>query len=382
MLRKIIVIGPAYPLRGGIAAFTERLSDELFKQGNDVSIETYSLQYPKFLFPGKTQLSTEENTSKVPIQVSLNSINPFNWIRMGKRLKKAKPDIVIFKYWIPFMAPALGTLARIIKKNKATKCIALAHNILPHEKRIGDRRLSKYFIKAMDGFLVLSESVKKDLESFNFKKPVRISSHPLYDHFGELLKREEALRILQLDTDYNYLLFFGFIREYKGLDLALKALASTKLKDLKLKLIVAGEFYSEAKSYHDLVNKLSISDRVIFHSDFISDSLVPAYFSAADLIVQPYKDATQSGVTQIAYHFNKPILVTNVGGLPELVPHKKAGYVSSLDTEEIASYILDFFKEKREKEFSANIFDLKKKYSWKLFVERFNELITDIESFK
>ena len=381
-MRKIIVIGPAYPLRGGIAAFTERLSDELFKQGNDVSIETYSLQYPKFLFPGKTQLSTEENTSKVPIQVSLNSINPFNWIRMGKRLKKAKPDIVIFKYWIPFMAPALGTLARIIKKNKATKCIALAHNILPHEKRIGDRRLSKYFIKAMDGFLVLSESVKKDLESFNFKKPVRISSHPLYDHFGELLKREEALRILQLDTDYNYLLFFGFIREYKGLDLALKALASTKLKDLKLKLIVAGEFYSEAKSYHDLVNKLSISDRVIFHSDFISDSLVPAYFSAADLIVQPYKDATQSGVTQIAYHFNKPILVTNVGGLPELVPHKKAGYVSSLDTEEIASYILDFFKEKREKEFSANIFDLKKKYSWKLFVERFNELITDIESFR
>jgi len=347
-----------------------------------VSIETYSLQYPKFLFPGKTQLSTEENTSKVPIQVSLNSINPFNWISLGKRLKKAKPDIVIFKYWIPFMAPALGTLARIIKKNKVTKCIALAHNILPHEKRIGDRCLSKYFIKAMDGFLVLSESVKKDLESFNFKKPVRISSHPLYDHFGELLKREEALRILQLDTDYNYLLFFGFIREYKGLDLALKALASAKLKGLKLKLIVAGEFYSEAKSYHDLVNKLSISNRVIFRSDFIPDSLVPAYFSAADLIVQPYKDATQSGVTQIAYHFNKPILVTNVGGLPELVPHKKAGYVSSLDTEEIASYILDFFKEKREKEFSANIFDLKKKYSWKLFVERFNELITDIESFK
>ncbi|MCD6178672.1 MAG: glycosyltransferase [Bacteroidales bacterium] len=381
-MRKIIVIGPAYPLRGGIAAFTERLSDELFKQGNDVSIETYSFQYPKFLFPGKTQLSTEENTSKVPIQVSLNSINPFNWISLGKRLKKAKPDIVIFKYWIPFMAPALGTLARIIKKNKVTKCIALAHNILPHEKRIGDRCLSKYFIKAMDGFLVLSESVKKDLESFNFKKPVRISSHPLYDHFGELLKREEALRILQLDTDYNYLLFFGFIREYKGLDLALKALASAKLKGLKLKLIVAGEFYSEAKSYHDLVNKLSISNRVIFRSDFIPDSLVPAYFSAADLIVQPYKDATQSGVTQIAYHFNKPILVTNVGGLPELVPHKKAGYVSSLDTEEIASYILDFFKEKREKEFSANIFDLKKKYSWKLFVERFNELITDIESFK
>lgn len=366
-------------MRGGIAAFTERLADELFQAGDEVSIETYSLQYPNFLFPGKTQLSTEENTSKVPIQVSLNSINPISWIRLGKRLKKAKPDIVIFKFWIPFMAPALGMLARIIKKNKITKCIALAHNVLPHEKRIGDRSLSNYFIKAMDGFLVLSESVKKDLDAFDYKKPVRISPHPLYDHFGELVNRDEALEKLQLDADWNYLLFFGFIREYKGLDLALKALASAKLKGQKLKLIVAGEFYKDSKPYLDLVDTLGISDRVIFRSDFIPDKLVPAYFSVADLIVQPYKEATQSGVTQIAYHFNKPILVTDVGGLPELVPHQKVGYVSSLDPEEIASHILDFYSQKRAQEFSTNIQKFKEKYSWNLFVEQFNKLVLDIE---
>lgn len=378
-MRTIVIIGPAYPLRGGIATFTERLADELHKSGDDVSIETYSLQYPNFLFPGKTQFSTEENTSKIPIKASLNSINPFNWIRLGMRLKKAKPDIVIFKFWIPFMAPALGMLARIIRKNKVTKCVALAHNVLPHEKRIGDKNLSNYFIKAMDGFLVLSESVKKDLESFDYKKPVRLSPHPLYDHFGALVNRDEALEKLDLDTDWNYLLFFGFIRDYKGLDLALRALASPKLQKLKLKLIVAGEFYSDSKSYLDLVKALDISDRVIFHSNFITDSHIPTYFSAADLVVQPYKNATQSGVTQVAYHFNKPILVTNVGGLPELVPHQKAGYVSSLDPEEIASHILDFYTQEREKEFSDNIREFKKKYSWELFVQQFNALMEEIE---
>lgn len=381
-MRKIIIIGPAYPLRGGIAAFTERLADELHKQGDDVSIETYSLQYPKFLFPGKTQLSSGENTAKVPIRVFLDSINPFNWIILGFRLRKMKPDIVIFKFWIPFMAPALGTIARIIKGNGVTKCIGLAHNILPHEKKAGDRFLSNYFIKAMDAFLVLSKSVKKDLQGFDFKKPVRLSPHPLYDHFGEGLSRIEALKKLHLDPEWNYLLFFGFIREYKGLDLALKALASVKLKDLKIRLIVAGEFYSDPKPYYDLVEALGISDRVIFNSDYITDSHIPTYFSAADLVVQPYKNATQSGVTQVAYHFNKPILVTNVGGLPELVPHQKVGYVSSLDPEEIAFHILDFYTQKREKEFSDNIRDFKKKYSWDLFVQQFNELMLEIEEAK
>lgn len=378
-MRKIVIIGPAYPLRGGIATFTERLADELQKSGDEVSIETYSLQYPKLLFPGKTQWSTEKRQLAVPIRISLNSINPWNWLKLGYRLKREKPDLLIFKFWIPFMAPALGTIARIVRKNNITKCIGLAHNVLPHEQRIGDRLLSKYFVKAMDAFLVLSQSVKKDLETFDYKKPIRMSPHPLYDHFGEGLSRKAGLDKLDLNSDWNYLLFFGFIREYKGLDLALKAMASPKLKDLKVKLIVAGEFYSDSKPYFDLVDSLGIKDRVLFFSSFITDSQIPRFFAAADLIVQPYKNATQSGVTQVAYHFNKPILVTNVGGLPELVPHQKVGYVSGLDSEEIASYIHDFYTNNRAKAFSENIKTYKKKYSWELFVEQFNELVIDIE---
>lgn len=369
-------------MRGGIAAFTERLANELDKQGNEVRIETYSLQYPKLLFPGKTQLNTEKNNSTIPIRVSLNSINPISWIKLGIRLFKQKPDIVIFKFWIPFMAPALGTIARIIRFNKFTKCIALAHNVLPHEKRFGDRLLVKYFSKSMDGFMILSESVRNDLKSFNYKKPIRLSPHPLYDHYGELLDKATALKKLDLDASWNYLLFFGFIREYKGLDLALKAMASDKLKDLKLKLIVAGEFYSDSKPYLDLVKTLDISERVIFYSNYITDNHTPTYFSAADLIVQPYKNATQSGVTQIAYHFNKPILVTNVGGLPELVPHQKVGYVSNLDSEEIASFIVDFYSNNRAQEFAYNIKSHKSKYSWEIFIQQLNELVLDIEKSK
>lgn len=378
-MSKIILIGPAYPLRGGIAAFTERLATELMNNGHDVSIESYSLQYPNLLFPGKTQFSNGENSSKVLIHTSLNSINPISWIRLGNKIRKQKPHIVVFKFWIPFMAPALGTIARIIKKNKTTKCIAVAHNILPHEKKVGDRILAKYFVKAMDGFLVLSGSVSEELKSFRSQKPIRISPHPLYDHYGDRLQKGQAAQKLQLEPDWNYLLFFGFIRPYKGLDLALKALASTKLKELKIKLIVAGEFYSDPKPYLDLVQKLGIEHRVVFRSDYIPDELVSAYFSVADLVVQPYKEATQSGVTQIAYHFNKPVLVTNVGGLSELVPHQKAGYVSGLSAEEIAGYILDFYANNRETEFTNAILELKKKYSWKLFADQFGQLIQELD---
>lgn len=378
-MKKIVIIGPAYPLRGGIAAFTERFAAELSTQNEDVSIVTYSLQYPKFLFPGKTQYSTGESSCKIPISIALNSINPFNWIRLGIALRRLKPDFIVFKFWIPFMAPALGTIARIVKGNKNTKCIGIAHNIIPHEKTIADRILAQYFVKAMDGFLVLSDSVMKDLIKLEFQNPIRISPHPLYDHFGKALAKNIARKELQLDEDWNYLLFFGIIREYKGLDLALKALASEKLKDAKIKLIVAGEFYSDEKAYFDMVEDLGISDRVIFQSEYIPDQIVPVYFSAADLIIQPYKDATQSGVTQIAYHFNKPVLVSNVGGLPELVKHQKVGYVSSLDTEEMADYILDYFTNNREADFVENIIELKKIYGWDLFLNQLNLLMQELE---
>lgn len=378
-MKKIIIIGPAYPLRGGIAAFTERFAAELSKQEDDISILTYSLQYPIYLFPGKTQYSTGENSCKVPIRIALNSMNPINWIRIGFQLRKLKPDYIIFKFWIPFMAPALGTIARIVKGNRKTRCIGIAHNIIPHEKKISDYFLANYFVKAMDGFLVLSDSVMKDLIRYKFQNEIRISPHPLYDHFGKAMTKSLAREKLQLDQDWNYLLFFGIIREYKGLDLALKALASNKLKRSKIKLIVAGEFYCDEQPYYDLVKALGISDRVIFESNYIPDQNVPAYFSAADLIIQPYKQATQSGVTQIAYHFNKPVLVTNVGGLPELVSHQKVGYVSSRDPEKIAEYVIDYFNHERETEFVKNIIELKKIYGWDLFLNQMNLLMQELE---
>jgi len=374
-LKKIILIGPAYPLRGGIAAFTERLAAELILQQNEVRIESYSLQYPKWLFPGKTQFTTEKNKKQLPVKTTLNSINPLSWVKLGKRLRNEKADVVVFTYWIPFMAPALGTIARILGKNKYTKRLALAHNILPHEKRPGDKMLTRYFVKSMDGFLVLSDSVKADLQLFGIEKPIAQTPHPLYDNFGKCIPRPEALNTLALDPTWNYLLFFGFIREYKGLDLAIKALASQKLKGLKIKLIVAGEFYKDEAYYRSLVQELGLADRVLFYDHFIPDSTVPVYFSAADLVVQPYKSATQSGVTQIAYHFEKPILVTNVGGLPELVPHLRAGYVCKQDAEEIAESISDFFVQKREKAFIASIQEIKKNYSWDLFVKQFTLLL-------
>lgn len=374
-MKKIVLIGPAYPLRGGIAAFTERLATELEQQQQKVRIESYSLQYPSLLFPGKTQFTTEKNTSNLAITTSLNSINPFTWFRLGRKLKKEKPDVVVFTYWIPFMAPALGVIARILGKNKFTKRLALAHNILPHEKRPGDKMLTRYFVKSMDGFLVLSDSVKADLQLFGIEKPIAQTPHPLYDNFGKCVARAEAINTLALDPEWNYLLFFGFIREYKGLDLAIKALASPKLTGLKLKLLVAGEFYNNEKYYRDLVEELGLKGRVLFYDHFIPDTMVPVYFSAADLVVQPYKSATQSGVTQIAYHFEKPILVTNVGGLPELVPHLRAGYVCNQDAEEIAGSISDFFTQKREKAFIAYIQEIKKNYSWDLFVKQFTLLL-------
>ena len=373
--RKIILIGPAHPLRGGLAAFNERLIREYRNRGDDASIYTFSLQYPGILFPGKTQFSSEPAPLDIPIKIKVNSINPFNWLRIGYELRKQRPDLVIVKFWIPFMAPCFGTICRIIKKNRPVKIISIIDNIIPHEKRPGDRMLSNYWVRCVDGFVVMSKSVMDDLDRFDKTKPKRYCPHPLYDNFGDAVSRDTAIQKLNLDPGLNYLLFFGFIREYKGLDLLLKAFADERLRELPLKLLVAGEFYCDPKPYFDLVDQLGLKDHVIMSNDFIPDGEVVNYFCAADLVVQPYKSATQSGVTQIGYHFNKPMIITNVGGLGEFVPDGKAGYVTDPDEKQIADAILKFYSEKKEQEFSANAAVEKLKYSWKKMVEAIDELV-------
>ncbi len=372
--RKVVIIGSAHPLRGGLANFNERLALEFAIEDWDTEIYTFSLQYPRLLFPGKTQLSTESYTGTVPIRVIVNSINPFNWIRVGMILRKMKPDLMVIKFWIPFMAPCLGTIARIAGTNGITKVVTIIDNIIPHEKRPGDWMLAQYFSNSIDGFVTMSRKVMDDVALFDVKKPRIFSPHPIYDNFGTVIEKSVAQNRLNLDPEFNYLLFFGFIRDYKGLDLLLEAIARPEIRELNIKLLVAGEFYTDSTPYFEQIKKLGIEDLVILSNDFIPDSEVGAYFSACDVVVQPYKSATQSGVTQIAYHFNKPMIITNVGGLGEFVPDGIAGYVVEPDSKAVAESIISFYKEKKEEEFSANVAELKEKYSWKYFLGNLKSL--------
>lgn len=370
---KISILGPAWPYRGGIAAFNERLAHQFLAEGHDVQLYTFTLQYPGFLFPGKTQYSVEPAPADLRIERSINSCNPLSWWATGRRIAQECPDVLIVAYWLPFMAPALGTICRLARRNSHTKVVALLHNLIPHESRPGDKQFSRYFIGSIDAAVSLSKSVLEDIKVFNTQLPAVFSPHPLYDNFGERVSREEACAKLNLSTDSRYLLFFGLIRDYKGLDWMLEAFAQSKVYEKDYKLLIVGEFYTDGTKYHALAEKLQLEDYLEWRSEFIPDSEVRFCFSAADLIVQPYKTATQSGVTQIAYHFEKPMLVTRVGGLPEIVPDGKVGYAVEPNVEAIATALQDFVA--RRPDFTDGILDEKQQYSWSVMTRRLLSLV-------
>ena len=375
MKKRIIIIGPAYPLRGGgLATFNERLARQFIHDGYDTSIYTFSLQYPGFLFPGTTQYSDGPSPADLDINVKINSISPFNWITVGKELKKLKPDIIVVRYWIPFMAPCLGTILRIVKKNKFTKVVCIADNIIPHEKHPAAAFFTRYFIKPVDKFIVMSENVLRDLRSFDKLKPAQLVLHPLYDNFGEKISKSAARKNLHINVTDKIVLFFGFIRKYKGLDILLDALAIIKKQkgNLPFKLLIAGEFYENRMSFDNQIKTLNLEDLLILHTDFIADDKVKNYFCAADVVVQPYRNATQSGVTPLAYHFEIPMIVTNVGGLPAMVPDEKTGLVAEPNAASIAEKIIHFFQ-MDENILVQNIIEEKKKYSWEKLVEAIAE---------
>ncbi len=376
-MSSVVIIGPAYPLRGGLASFDERLAREFQTQNFHTTIYTFSLQYPSFLFPGTSQYSTEPAPKDLNIKVCINSINPLNWIKVGNELKKLKPDIIVVRYWLPFMGPCFGTILRRLKKNHHTKVICIADNILPHEKRIGDKEFTSYFLKPVDAFVTMSEKVLIDLRQFT-NKPAQKVVHPLYDNFGEQVNKAEARRHLDLNADDKIILFFGFIRKYKGLDILLEAMSLLKNQTDKStvhipKLLIAGEFYEDKKLYDDIIEKNNLQSQIILRTNFIADSEVKYYLSAADFIIQPYRNATQSGVTPLAYHFEKPMLVTNVGGLPSLVPDGKAGLVAEPNAEDIAKKILDLYNT-GEEHFLPHLREEKKKYSWSILVDTIKQL--------
>ncbi len=370
-VQKNIIIGPAYPLRGGIANLNEALCQNFIGQNITSSIVSFSKQYPDFLFPGKTQFETSQLQYDFEIKPIINSINPFTWISAAHYIISQNPNCVIIRYWLPFMAPCLGTIARLVRTKKI-KVIAIADNIIPHENRMGDKTLTRYFINGCDGFIVMSKKVESDILKFTKTKPVVCTPHPIYNIFGDAVEKNHALEKLKLDKSYRYILFFGFIRKYKGLDLLLEAMAL--VHDDNIKLIVAGEFYEDKEEYIAIIKKHGLHNKIIMADEYIPKEDVKFYFSASDLVVQPYRDATQSGVTQIAYSFNKPMLVTNVGGLPEIVTHQKSGYVVEPRPFEIAAAINDFYLNNRQAEFTNGVEKEKERFGWKAMIDKITDL--------
>jgi D-inositol-3-phosphate glycosyltransferase len=372
---KVVIIGPAYPLRGGLATYNERLARAFRAAGDEVRIVTFSLQYPDFLFPGQTQFSTEAGPTDLDIEVSLNSVNPLSWLAVGQRLRRARPDLVVFRFWLPFMGAALGTVARLVRGNGHTRVVAITDNVIPHEKRPGDGPLTRYFLSACDGFVTMSRTVLAHLQQLGFaQKPALYRPHPLYDNFGPARPKAEALAALGLAPEFHYVLFFGFIRAYKGLDILLEALADARVATLPVKLVIAGEFYEEAAPYEALIRKYDLESKLVRATDFIPNERVADYFSAADLVIQPYKNATQSGVSQVAYHFGRPMLVTDVGGLAELIPAGIVGYVVPPTPAAIADSLVDFYENDREEAFAAGVRQEAKKFSWEVMVAALKEV--------
>jgi glycosyltransferase involved in cell wall biosynthesis len=374
--KKIIIIGPAFPLRGGIANFNNALAKTYHQRGDDVTIFSFSLQYPAFLFPGTTQYEEGYPPRNIKIRSEINSINPFNWLSVSKKINKLQPDVVIIRYWLPFMAPCLGIISRLL--NKKIKILSITDNVIPHEKRFLDKDLTNFFISSCDGFITLSKSVLNELSLFTNNANKKFLPHPIYDIYGSKISKLDALKNLELSSNNKHLLFFGFIRKYKGLDLILKAISDKRVRNLGIKLIIAGEFYDNKEYYLKMIKSLGIRDNIILHDQFINVNKVKNYFCAVDMVAQTYLSATQSGVTQIAYSFDKPMLVTNVGGLSEIVEHNKVGYVTSKDPSEIADSILDFYNNNRESFFIKNTRKAKQNFSWESFVEGVDTLIEKV----
>ena len=369
---KIVILGTAYPYRGGLATFNERLARQFQAEGHDVEVVTFTLQYPSFLFPGKTQYSNEIAPTDLKIKRWVNSCNPFNWVSVGRRIRKMQPDMLITCYWMAFFAPCYGIIERIVKGNGKTRCVALVHNMIPHEPSLLDKLFAPFYVKSTDGFVALSDSVVRDIDRLDkHNKPKTFSPHPIYDHYGERMPKAEACKALNLDVDKDYMLFFGLVRAYKGLDLLLDAMGKIHTKMPNLRLLVAGEFYEQEELYRKQIADNGLTDKVIIRNEFIPDADLRKYFGAANLIVQPYKTATQSGVTQVAFHFEKPMLVTNVGGLGEIVHDHQMGYATEPNADAIADAIVDYYENNRQEDYTQYLILEKEKYSWSILTKVF-----------
>ena len=367
----IAIVGPAHPYRGGLASIMETMAREYQRRGYRVDILTFTLQYPALLFPGKSQTVDTPPPTDLTIERCVSTVNPLSWWQVGRKLRKIRPDIVLMKYWTPFMAPCFGSIARLACKNGHTRVICQIDNVEPHEHHLTDKMFNRYYLSSVDGFIYMSEQVHGELMAYT-QAPALFSPHPMFEHFGQRRERTEACNALGLDPSIRYSLFFGLIRDYKGLDTLIEAWA--KFRKEEHKLLIAGEFYASREKYVDLITKLGLGDDIILHDHFIPDGEVANYFSVADCVVLPYKTATQSGVTQIAYNFRTPIIVTDVGGLKEIVPDGKVGYVVESSAEGVLNGLNRIYEQGRIEEFVANMEHERKRFSWEAMCNKIEEV--------
>ncbi len=372
---KICILGPAHPYRGGLAAIMQTMARIFQRRGDEVLVRTFTVQYPRILFPGESQTVSTPAPADLKIVRCVNTVNPFNWLSVGVRIRREAPDFVLLKYWTPFMAPCFGTIARCAKRNRKTRILCQIDNVEPHEHHLIDKPFNRYFLRAVDGFIYMSEQVHGELRRYT-SAPALFSPHPLFENFGTAVDRTEACQRLKLDPSKRYALFFGLIRDYKGLDLLLDAwkLYRQETGAENHRLIVAGEFYASKEKYLQQIERNGLQEEVILHDHFIPDEQVCDYFSAADFLVQPYRTATQSGVTQIAYNFELPMVVTDVGGLPEIVPNGKVGIVCQPDAEEVAWAVAEIWQGDTLARFRANMKQEKQRFSWEEMCNRITEL--------
>jgi len=371
----VLLIGTAYPHRGGIAHFNALLFRTLQRRGHQVSMISFTRQYPSLFFPGKTQLDRGRAGIRVSARPMLDSVNPFSWVRVAAAVRQQRPDVVIFKYWMPFFAPAYATIAWLAKQGRNTRVLYICDNIIPHERRPGDRLLTHVALKTVDFFIVMSESVKRDLLQIKPDAVYRRVEHPVYEIFGAPVPREKARAGLGLSPDEPVVLFFGYIRRYKGLHLLLSALPRV-LQQRRVRLLVAGEFYDDPEPYLASIRELGIEEQVTLATEFIPNEKVGVYFGAADVVALPYVSATQSGVVQIAYHFDRPVVATPVGGLPEVIESGKTGVVAEDVTPEgFARALLRFFELQQQVDFPSHIRTFKQRFSWDRMAEAIESLV-------
>ena len=370
---KIIIVSTAYPLRGGIAHFNVLLAAAL-SQRHTVETITFKRQYPAFLFPGKTQDETGEVMHATAAPQLVDSINPFNWMRVAKEIRHRKPDLLIFKYWLPFFGPCFGTIAKLAKRRTGTKVLFVCDNIVPHERRPGDVAFTRYAFRQADYFIVQSDAVERELKAFWPTARYKNVPHPIYNLFGNAIEREEARKKLGLRAR-RVLLFFGYVRAYKGLNVLLDAVAQLD-ETMDAHLLAVGEFYDNEEKYRKQIAALHLEQRVTLVSDYVPNEKVHLYFSAADVVVLPYLSATQSGIAQIAYNFDLPVIATDVGGLSEVVLDGATGFlVPPGDAKSLAHAIRRCYDENKHDAFVAMVRKEKHKYSWQNLVSRIEELV-------